>query len=145
MPGPLAAAGVVGAVAAFGEFRGKRLLGFSYGVQVDNRAAVCPSTVVAADGPKITLDDGRVLVVEGPAAEWLKDELAECENRVRFDPADGTLWTMRRVRFCGFDHPQSCQHVTIPLRRVDMRKYTSHSFAGARPARQVGNPPVRAK
>ena len=123
----------LGAFAVFGSVGGgQRIVGFRYAVFVNNLATECPSTVVSVDGSRVTLDDGRVLVVTGPQAKWLNAELKTCENRVRFDSAEQTLYTMRRVGFCGFDRPQRCQLITIPLKRVDLRQYTSREFADAR-------------
>jgi hypothetical protein len=114
---------------------GQPLIGFRYSVLVNNLASECPSTVVGVDGSRITLDDGRVVVVKGPSERSLRAELTECENRVRFDPADGSLHTMRRVRFCGFDRPESRPLITIPLRAANLRQFSSRPFAAVREIR----------
>jgi hypothetical protein len=135
---------IVVAVAAFaafglfGSFGGQRIVGVRYGVFVNNLATECPSTVVRVEGSRVTLDDGRVLAVKGPEAEWLSAELTECQGRVRYDPAERTLHTMRRVGFCSFDRPQRGQLITIPLKRVDLRQYASRPFAEAREVRPPG-------
>lgn len=137
----LAVAIVAGlAVAILGMTGGQPLMGFRYSVFVNNLASECSSTVVAVDGPRLTLDDGRILVVDGPHAMFLAAELRECENRVRFDPADRSLHTMRRVRFYGFDRPGSRQLITIPLTLGRFRQFSSRQFAGAREARAPGGP-----
>jgi len=114
------------------------IVGFCYSVGVNNLATECPNTVVNIDGPRVTLDDGRVLVVKGPQAEYLAEELKACENRVRFDAGERTLYTMRRVAFCGFDRPESRQLITVPLKRVELRQFTSRQFAEAREVRPTG-------
>jgi hypothetical protein len=134
----LATIAVLVTFAVFGSWGGQRIVGFRYGVLVNNLATECPNTVVSVDGSRVTLDDGRVVVVKGPQAQWLDAELKECENRVRYDASEKTLYTMRRVAFCGFDRPQRCQLITIPLKRVDLRQYTSRQFAEAREARPTG-------
>jgi hypothetical protein len=114
------------------------LVGFRYSVAVDNLASECPNTVVGVDGPRVTLDDGRVLVVQGAQVGWLATELKECENRVRFDASERTLYTMRRVAFCGSDRPESRQLITVPLKRVELRQYASREFAAAHEVRPAG-------
>lgn len=134
----LAAVIAVGAVVPLPPLGGQRIVGFRYGVIVDNLSTECPNTVVSVEGSRVTLDDWRVLVVKGPDADWLEAEFKDCEDRVRFDANERTLHTMRRVGFCGFDRPQHNQLITIPLIRVDMHKYTSRQFAEAREVQPMG-------
>ena len=133
-----AVAAAVAGLLVLGLFRwlaGMRLVGFSYSVPVNNLATECPNTVVRVDGPRVTLDDGRVLEVRGPQAQWLNAELTDCQNRVRFDSGNNTLYTLRYIAHCGFDRPERSQLITIPLNPVSLRQCTSREFAEAREVR----------
>jgi len=121
----------------FVHYRGSRLVGFKYSRSVNNLATECPDTVAALDGRKITLADGRAFDVEDVSASAIAEELKYCNSRVRI--ADETLYTLRPIAYCGFDLPERCQWITIPIVRVDLRRFSSREFASvhsvAAPAR----------
>lgn len=120
------------AATPFLEYRGMRIVGFRYGVFVNNSATVAPDTVVHLDGARITLADGRAFDVTGRDAEAIAAEMTYCNSRVRVTGED--LRTMRPVEYCGFDRPQRSQWLTIPLIRVDLPVYKERDFAWVSPA-----------
>lgn len=119
------------AFALFGSYGGQQIVGFRYGVVVDNLASDYPNRIVTVVGRRLTLDDGRVLVVAKEQTD-LCAAMRDSRTRVRFDPADQALYTAQHVAFCSFDRPQRCQVFTIPLKRVELRKYASRQVADAR-------------
>jgi hypothetical protein len=119
------------AFALFGSAGGHRVLGFRYAVVVDNLTTDFPNQIIAVDGRRVKLDDGRILLVRGDEADVFA-ALRDDKSRVRFDPASGVLYRPQRIAFCSFDDPRHCQAFTIPLQRTDLRKYASRQVAGAR-------------
>lgn len=129
----LTSSAALAAFALFGSPGGVRVVGFSYAVAVDNLATDFPSRIIAVDGRRAKLDDGRVLVVRTDEADRFA-ALRDAKSPVRFDPTSGVLYSAERIRFCSFDDPRRCQVFTIPLKRKDLRKYASRQVAGARRA-----------
>lgn len=130
----LAVLATLGVLSTCGRFGSQRIVGFSYSVSVNNLVDECPSTVVSVDGTRLTLDDGRIIVVEDRDSKWIADELTYCENRVRFDAGEQTLFTMRHRMGCGFSRPESCQLITIPINQVQLLQFESRRFAPAHQA-----------
>jgi hypothetical protein len=129
------------AASPFISFGGQRLVGFQYGVGVNNLNTECPNTVTAVDGRRITLDDGRRFLIDGPSETDLAAELAQCDHRVRIDPSDDALYTARPIDSCSFSRPERCQMLTIPLVRVDLRQYTSRRVYGVAHPRNTPRSP----
>jgi hypothetical protein len=110
------------AAAPFARLGGMRVVGFEYGVFVNNAATICPDQVTAQVGSTITLADGRSFRLQGDP-QWLASELTRAENMVFVDTANGVVYGRYRRLYCGFSRPQRSQLITIPLRRKDL---TSH-------------------
>jgi hypothetical protein len=98
---------------------GTRIVGFEYGVSVNNSATICPDRVVRQTGTTIHLADGRSFKLDGDAQQ-LAGELARAENRVFVDTANGVVYGRFRRGYCGCSKPQNSQVITIPLIRKDL-------------------------
>lgn len=120
-------------------FSGQSILGFQYGVFVDNLAEVCPSRIVSTDGKVVLLDDGRRVMLEELDPAWLLTEIEreQGNGRVRFDSdpsgrGEGMLYMPRRIPVSGTDRPENRQLLTIPLVKKVFPKYAAVQAGAAR-------------
>ena len=100
---------------------GRRIVGFRYGVSINNAAPICPDQVIAQNGTTITLADGRVFTLSRVDPQTLTAELNDAQNMVFVDTAAGVVYGRFRRSYCGFDFPS--QFITIPLIR---KEFPSH-------------------
>ena len=120
---------------------GRQLVGFHYGVMVNNSAALCPDTVVSQVGSTIILSDGRTFHLQSYFPARLTAQLGEAQNLVFVDTKNGVVYGRVSRQFCGFSRPQNCQIVTIPLIRDDLVLYHRTEIAELRPPQQGANGP----
>jgi hypothetical protein len=134
----LAVTAIAVAAAPFVSIGGTRLIGFRYGVFTNNATTVCRDRVVAQNGTTITLSDDRSFQLQGIDPETLTMELKDAEHCVLVDTSNGVLYGRFQRAYCGFDRPQSCQLITIPLIRKDLPSHGMKPIAGIA---QASTPP----
>ena len=129
---PYVIAGTVVVILTIGPFLhlgGKRVVGFEYGVTVNNATSICPDQVTKQAGNMIYLADGRSFTLDHTDAESLAGDLARAENMVFVDTKEGIVYGRYRCGYCGFG-PGSSQLITIPLIRREMPTHGRKIIAG---------------
>ncbi|CAN5551994.1 hypothetical protein BH10PLA1_BH10PLA1_10540 [soil metagenome] len=99
---------------------GTRLLGYQYGVWVNNAATICPITVVSQNGNVLSLSDGRTIEMLDTSPANYAYELSSGSNLIYLDAATNRVYTRFRRDYCGFSNPSRCQLITIPLVRHEL-------------------------